>query len=635
MKHSDFKSALLLSSTYAFFSGLWIFFSDRLLFFLVRDPHRLNQLQTYKGLFFVVLSTFLIFILLRIEMNRRQRIEATLKESEEKYLKIFRASPDSIALTSLTDGRFLDANESFLRVSGYRLNELIGHTTSELDFWANPIERQRYIALLQTHGRVINIKADFCLKSGRIIIGLISGEIIELPDGKYVLNVIQDITARKQADEALETSERKYRELVEHANSIILRWRSDGKITFLNEFGQKFFGCTETEILGRHVVGTIVPDTESTGRDMKPLMEAILANPQKFEHNINENMRCNGGRVWIAWTNKVVLDEEGQVKEILSIGSDITERKRAEEDLQNLTLELEQRVIKRTAELQDSQRALLTIVEDLNQKTVELEQANVKLKELDQLKSMFIASMSHELRTPLNSIIGFTGIILQGLTGDITAEQRKQLSIVKESARHLLALINDIIDLSKIEAGKVEVELKEWDLSALIEEVKDSLLVSAGQKGLQISVEIPESLMVKSDQRRVKQVLVNLLGNAVKFTEQGTVHLSVNKVRSSGFGVQSEKDSISELKTQHSELHRDFVEISVDDTGLGIREEDLDRLFKPFSQITREDQLRQVGTGLGLYLSQKIAELLGGEIRVMSEVGEGSTFVFRIPGGRE
>ena len=145
--------------------------------------------------------------------------------------------------------------------------------------------------------------------------------------------VNQDITERKQAEDALRESEQKYRELVENANSIILRWSPNGKITFLNEFGLKFFGYTEEEILGRHVVGTIVPEIESSGRDLRPLMDIIAADPIAFEQNINENMRRNGERVWISWTNKAVLDSEGHLLECLSIGSDITERKRAENAL--------------------------------------------------------------------------------------------------------------------------------------------------------------------------------------------------------------------------------------------------------------------------------------------------------------
>src|SRR5690606_38639438 len=137
----------------------------------------------------------------------------------------------------------------------------------------------------------------------------------------------------KVAEERLAQSELKYRELVEHANSIILRWTSEGRVTFLNEFGQRFFGYTAEEIVGRHVMGTLVPLTESGGRDLTRLMEEICAAPETFEQNVNENMKRNGERVWIAWTNRIVRDEHGRVVELLSVGSDITERMRAEQKI--------------------------------------------------------------------------------------------------------------------------------------------------------------------------------------------------------------------------------------------------------------------------------------------------------------
>jgi signal transduction histidine kinase len=242
----------------------------------------------------------------------------------------------------------------------------------------------------------------------------------------------------------------------------------------------------------------------------------------------------------------------------------------------------------------------------LEEKTLDLEQANIRLKELDQLKSMFIASMSHELRTPLNSIIGFTGIILQGMVGEITEEQWKQLTMVKNSANHLLALINDIIDSSKIEAEKVELAIEEFDLSGLIQEVKDSFNVAATEKGLKISLRMPKRLIIESDRRRIKQVIVNLVSNAVKFSDEGVIGINVAK-----------KDGT--------------VEVSVRDVCTGIRKEDMDKLFRAFSQINIEGRPRQEGTGLGLYLSKKIAELLRGKIEVESELGHGCEFTFALP----
>jgi len=154
----------------------------------------------------------------------------------------------------------------------------------------------------------------------------------------------------------------------------------------------------------------------------------------------------------------------------------------------------------------------------------QLENTNIHLQDLDRLKSMFIASMSHELRTPLNSIIGFTGIVLQGMFGEINPEQRKQLTLVKNSGNHLLDLINDVIDISKIEANKVELYIQEFDLSLLAQEIKDSFIVTVDEKGIILSLETPPTLIVESDKRRTKQILVNFLSNAVKFTDRGKIY---------------------------------------------------------------------------------------------------------------
>jgi len=238
-------------------------------------------------------------------------------------------------------------------------------------------------------------------------------------------------------------------------------------------------------------------------------------------------------------------------------------------------------------------------------RTEELESANLKLQELDQLKSMFIASMSHELRTPLNSIIGFTGIMLQEMSGEINEEQRKQLTLVKNSANHLLNLINDVIDISKIEAGKVEIAIEEFDLSVLAQEIKDSFAVAVDKKGLELSLKAPPTLVIESDERRTKQILVNFVSNAVKFTDRGEIEIKVTK-----------RDEVAE--------------ISVRDTGIGIRKEDMGKLFKTFSRITTKGRIEE-GTGLGLYLSKKIAYLLGGDITAESEFGKGSVFTLTLP----
>ncbi len=247
--------------------------------------------------------------------------------------------------------------------------------------------------------------------------------------------------------------------------------------------------------------------------------------------------------------------------------------------------------------------------DSIKKQNYELDKANRKLQELDHLKSMFIASMSHEVRTPLNSIIGFTGILLMGMSGELNKEQQKQLLIVKNNASHLLDLITDIIDVGKIEADKMDIYNEAIDLPSLIIEVKDALKQAASGKSIDIALNMPDQLTIKSDRRRLKQILVNLLGNAIKFTDKGKVII-------------------------HTTVKDKLIEVSVSDTGSGIPVEHMDKLFKAFSQIHGKEDMVE-GTGLGLYLSRKIVELLGGSVWAQSELEKGSTFTFTLPYNRE
>ena len=259
-----------------------------------------------------------------------------------------------------------------------------------------------------------------------------------------------------------------------------------------------------------------------------------------------------------------------------------------------------------TAIAMENVRSYQELEKRVRERTAELADANLRLQELDRLKSMFIASMSHELRTPLNSIIGFTGIILMGMSGELSAAQRKQLGMVKKSAGHLLELINDVIDVSKIEAGKAELNMETFDIGELIHDVKESFAVIAADKGLRLEWNADGKVEVSSDRRRVRQILVNLVGNAVKFTESGAVAISLSRA---GEGVS----------------------IKVRDTGVGMQREDMAKLFEAFSRITIQGRPVVEGTGLGLYLSRRIAELLGGDITAESEPGRGSEFTLYLP----
>jgi protein-histidine pros-kinase len=229
-----------------------------------------------------------------------------------------------------------------------------------------------------------------------------------------------------------------------------------------------------------------------------------------------------------------------------------------------------------------------------------------------QAKDRFLASMSHELRTPLNAIIGFTGTLLMKLPGPLNADQDKQLRTVQNSGKHLLALINDLLDLAKIEAGKIELHLEPVDCRQLVDELIATLRPQAEAKGLELTVAMPkQALALRTDRRALSQILINVVNNAIKFTERGAVRLRVAVVEADGTGN---------------------VEISVEDTGIGIRVEDQARLFGAFSQLDTRRRGDE-GTGLGLHLSRKLAALLGGEMTFRSEYGKGSTFTLILPKG--
>jgi PAS domain S-box-containing protein len=453
----------------------------------------------------------------------------------------------------------------------------------------------------------------------------------ELHDGKAfrVVGNIMDITERKLAEEALRESEENYLMLFREMqngfahNEIICDSQGrpiNSRYLAINPAFERITGRKAEDVVGKtilEVFPTLEPNwIETFGR------VALTGEPAHFEMSADEL------GIWFE-----VSAFRPAPNQYACTFSDITERKRAEEELKIYHNHLEVLVKERTRELEAAREALTNNVEELKQRSEELEQANIRLKEVDRLKSMFIASMSHELRTPLNSIIGFTGIILQGLVGPISEEQSKQLAMVKSSANHLLSLINDVIDISKIEAGKVELYIEEFDLSYIMQDVVKSFQIAAEKKGLRLALNIPEELIMKSDERRIKQVIINLVSNAVKFTERGSVHISARAGSSFKGQVpsKSQNDSALPLTPCPLPLNRNFVEVSVADTGIGIRQEDIEKLFVAFSRIHVKDSPIIEGSGIGLYLSKKIVDMLGGEIKAESEFGKGSRFVVKIP----
>ena len=258
----------------------------------------------------------------------------------------------------------------------------------------------------------------------------------------------------------------------------------------------------------------------------------------------------------------------------------------------------------------DPLKGAVGIIEDITEEreaAESLRQAMEQAQAADRIKSAFLATMSHELRTPLNSIIGFTGIMLQGLAGPLNEEQQKQMTMVQNSSRHLLSLINDVLDISKIEAGQLDLAPASFALKPCIEKVIKMVAPLAAHKGLELRMEIGDDVgdMV-TDQRRFEQILLNLVNNAVKFTEQGQITVACC-------------------------LEKNQYRVSVVDTGIGMQAEELVRIFQPFHQIDAGLARKHEGTGLGLSICKKLLDLMGGSIEVLSQQGAGSEFIVRLP----
>jgi signal transduction histidine kinase len=271
--------------------------------------------------------------------------------------------------------------------------------------------------------------------------------------------------------------------------------------------------------------------------------------------------------------------------------------------------------------------------EKVRERTRELDEARKSAEAANKAKSEFLSNITHELRTPLNSIIGFSEVMRNGTTGPLTGDQQACLKDIWESGRHLLRIINNLLDLSKIEAGMMDLDLDEFYLKELLEGSLSLFREKAQRRRITLAADLGDEIeMITADKTKVKQVVLNLLANALKFTpEGGSVRVAARRVQSSKYKVQSSDGPDYELRTMNYELDAGFIEISVVDTGIGISPADCERLFRPFRQLDNTLTKKYEGTGLGLHLSRKIVELHGGRIRVESRPGQGSRFSFTLP----
>jgi len=477
------------------------------------------------------------------------------------------------------DGKFLKWNRSFEQVSGYSADEI--SRMKPMDFFQGQDQQN----LGHTVRKVFEdgdgiLEASFLTKSGRTIPYYFTGTRVMFNAVRCLIGVGIDISEVKQAQIALETSERHHRTTLERILEGVQIFDFDWRYSYMNQTAERFCRRQREELLGR-TLQECWPGIEES--DLFKLLYGCMVSREPAQQEVPFSFP-DGTEGW--YDIRVRAVPEG----IFVMSLDITARHAAEMDLHQLNSRLE-----------------LTVAEQ----TEDIRIAMLRAEASDRLKSTFLATMSHELRTPLNSIIGFTGILMQELPGPLNPEQRKQLGMVQGSARHLLELVNDVLDISKIEAGELDVYPRAFELRPSVEKIIGLLLPAAGKKGLFLQTRWQSSAReIISDQRRVEQVLLNVIGNGLKFTEQGGVTVTIDDAR-----IADEP----------------MIRIRVSDTGIGIRPEDFENLFLPFRQLDTGLTRQHEGTGLGLAICDRLLRLLGGSISAEAREGGGVIFSILLP----
>lgn len=514
---------------------------------------------------------------------RNKELKAEMKRVRDVWEETFNSVSDLMYVLA-DDGTIVHANRATLERLGLPQEQILGRYCYEVVGGAGEPPDQFLKLLTLENG--IQYSTDLYLDQlkGHFTV---TGTPLRNAAGFKVgsVHICHDITERKRAEAALMQSERNYRELIEYARTVILRWDVNGEVTYINDFGERCFGFKRFELIGRPLVDSIVPASDSAGKDMRQLIHDIIRFPAEHNEIEYENLTRDGRRIWMHWNNTAVYEKDGSLVEILSIGNDVTARKEAED------------------RLHETNHYLELAVQRSNELAAEAARANVA-------KSEFLANMSHEIRTPMSGVIGNAQLLR---FTNLSEEQGRLLENIETDANNLISLINDILDISKIEAGKLELEETRFSVRDCITTLLKSQESRIHRKGLSLVTDIdgavPDSL--HGDQLRLKQILYNLLGNAIKFTERGDIGVRVELLERDGDRV--------------------LVCVSISDTGIGIKPDALEKIFAPFSQADSSVTRRFGGTGLGLSICSRLVRMMSGTLSVESREGVGSTFRVTLP----
>jgi PAS domain S-box-containing protein len=464
-----------------------------------------------------------------------------------------------------------------------------------------------------------------------IMISFIAILILRTEVKRQTAKLRQEITDHQQADEALIASERRFYMLMQQSPAVIEIYAIDGLQIAANEAYAELWGFPVSRTVNKFNV-LKSKEVKASGL-LKYVIRAYngeTVSVPEYEFDPTGATEAQGrGRVrWLSTKIYPLKDHSGTVDNIVITHEDITQRMQTEEALKQHREHLEELVHERTADFEKSQQALTYLMEDVNESREELSLSNTKLetqadalqrqnveleikhKELEdsnRFKSEFLSNMSHELRTPLNSIMALSQALIIQVKDKINDEESNYLKIIEHNGQHLLQLINGILDLAKIEAGKMDVTPTETSAASVLDILKESLDPLAKEQGVTLNLQIPDKMpRIKTDAIKLHQVLLNLVGNAIKFSEGGSVNVSLK-------------------------YDSDNVYFEVKDTGIGISEDYLEHIFDEFKQVDGSSSRKYGGTGLGLSIADEMIKLLGGTIGVKSKLGKGSIFTVTLP----
>lgn len=507
------------------------------------------------------------------------------KRSEAELRSFIEESPFGIFRTNVEEDRFLSLNPALVRMLGYDSEQDLQEISLSRDLYSDSQDREQIITTLLRNG-YSDTEANFRRKDGSLITVHLSGRLADDPvsGGHIFEGIAEDVSIRKRVERALHESEQRFRQVVESA-PVGIYIQTEGVFRYLNPAALEMFRSQRSiQILGKHFLELIHPDQ----REAVAARARLVCEENKVAPFEEERLLRLDGELLEAEVSAIPFLFEGNEGALVFV-RDITERKREQAKRKTLEQHFRQKQKRHEKELIRARR--------------EAEAAN-------QAKSFFLANMSHEIRTPMNGVIGMVQLLMET---DLTAEQRRYASVVQSSGKSLLMLIDGILDLSKIEAGKIVLEEASFELREVVANVLHLVSVQAQAKGLQLDFRVASEIPVRArgDAHRVFEVLTNLVTNAIKFTDRGRVSIDV------------------ELLSQDAE--KLILHFGVTDTGIGIKRDQVASLFSPFIQADSSTTRKYGGTGLGLAISKQLVELMGGRIGVESEAGKGSTFWFTLP----